>query len=139
MVTVSCVATLLFLGGWHPIFPEKYGSGLIPVLILAASALVCFVHGANPARPFDRITLPVFGVLFLGLAGIFLIPIAQPILLPLFWFSAKVLIILFVFIWVRATLPRFRYDQLMRFAWTFMFPVALINLFITALLVAVYP
>ena len=38
MVTVSCVATLLFLGGWHPIFPEKYGSGLIPVLIFAASA-----------------------------------------------------------------------------------------------------
>ena len=41
MVTVSCVATLLFLGGWHPIFPEKYGSGLIPVLIFAASAGCC--------------------------------------------------------------------------------------------------
>ena len=139
MVTVSSVATLLFLGGWHPIFPQQYGSGLIPVLIFAASALLCFVHGANPARPFDRITLPVFGVLFLGAAGLFLIPPVQPILLPLFWFSAKVGVILFVFIWVRATLPRFRYDQLMRFAWTFMFPVALINLFITALLVAVYP
>jgi NADH-quinone oxidoreductase subunit H len=139
MVTVSCVATLLFLGGWHPIFPEKYGSGLIPVLIFAGSAALCFFHGANPARPFDKITLPVFGVLFLGAAGLFLIPPAQPILLPLFWFSAKVLAILFVFIWVRATLPRFRYDQLMRFAWTFMFPVALINLFITALLVALLP
>jgi NADH-quinone oxidoreductase subunit H len=139
MVTVSCVATLLFLGGWHPIFPEKYGSGLVPVLIFAASALLCFFHAVNPARPFDRITLPVFGVLFLGAAGLFLLPPVQFILLPLFWFSAKVLIILFVFIWVRATLPRFRYDQLMRFAWTFMFPVALINLFITALLVALFP
>src|SRR5579872_3359143 len=38
MITVSCVATLLFLGGWHPIFPEKYGSGLVPVVIFAASA-----------------------------------------------------------------------------------------------------
>jgi NADH-quinone oxidoreductase subunit H len=139
MVTVSCVATLLFLGGWHPIFPEKYGSGLIPVVIFVASALLCFFHAANPARPFDRITLPVFGVLFLGAAGLFLIPVVQPILLPLFWFGAKVGIILFVFIWVRATLPRFRYDQLMRFAWTFMFPVALVNLFITALLVALFP
>jgi len=139
MVTVSCVATLLFLGGWHPIFPEKYGSGLIPVAIFAGSALLCFFHAANPARPFDRITLPVFGLLFLGAAGLFLLPPVQFILLPLFWFSAKVLIILFVFIWVRATLPRFRYDQLMRFAWTFMFPVALINLFITALLVALFP
>src|SRR6202043_1928661 len=54
MVTVSCVATLLFLGGWHPIFPEKYGSGLIPVAILAGSALLCFFHAANPARPFDK-------------------------------------------------------------------------------------
>ncbi len=78
----------------------------------------------------------MFGVLFLGIAGIFLIPVAQMILLPLFWFGAKTGVILFVFIWVRATLPRFRYDQLMRFAWTFMFPVALINLFVTGLLVA---
>ena len=44
--------------------------------------------------------------------------------------------LLFVFIWIRGTLPRFRYDQLMRFAWTFMFPVAVLNLLITGLLVA---
>ncbi len=136
MVTVSCVATLLFLGGWHPLFPEKFGSGFLPTLIFAGSALVCFSHAARPARPFDRITLPVFGVLFLGIAGIFLVPMLQAILLPLFWFAAKVGIILFVFIWIRATLPRFRYDQLMRFAWTFMFPVALLNLLVTGLLVA---
>jgi len=138
MVTVSAVATLLFLGGWHPIFPEQYGSGLVPVAIFVGSALLCFLHAASPARPFDKYTLPVFGVLFLGAAGLFLVPVLKPILLPLFWFSAKVGIILFVFIWVRATLPRFRYDQLMRFAWTFLFPVSLVNLFLTAALVAVY-
>ena len=57
--------------------------------------------------------------------------------IPLFWFAAKVFTILFVFIWIRGTLPRFRYDQLMHFAWTFMFPVAVVNLLTTALLVAV--
>jgi NADH-quinone oxidoreductase subunit H len=136
MVTVSCIATLLFLGGWHPLWPEQYGSSLLAPLIFGASALVCFSHAIRPARPFDRITLPVFGVLFLGIAGLFLVPAGQQILMPLFWFGAKTGGILFVFIWVRATLPRFRYDQLMRFAWTFMFPVALVNLFVTGLLVA---
>ena len=47
------------------------------------------------------------------------------IMLPLFWFTAKTGFLLFVFIWIRGTLPRFRYDQLMAFAWKFLFPVAL--------------
>jgi NADH-quinone oxidoreductase subunit H len=136
MVTVSCVATLLFLGGWQPPWPAQYGSIYVPTIVFLASAALCFYHAINPARPFDRITLPVFGVLFLIIAGVFLIPAAQPILLPLFWFGAKTGAILFVFIWVRATLPRFRYDQLMRFAWLFLFPLALLNLFVTSLAVA---
>ncbi|HXP88914.1 MAG TPA: NADH-quinone oxidoreductase subunit NuoH [Bryobacteraceae bacterium] len=136
MVTVSAIATTLFLGGWTPIFPAEYGSKYIPAVIHLIAGLVLFYHAANPARPFDKITLPVFGVIAFGIAGLFLIPALQQVLLPLFWFGAKTGAILFVFIWIRATLPRFRYDQLMKFAWTFMFPVALVNLFVTALLVA---
>ena len=136
MITVSCVAALLFLGGWQPPFPPEYGSKFLPTVIFAISGLVCFYHAANPARSFDRITLPAFGVVFLVLAGLFLVPFAQPILLPLFWFGAKVGAVLFVFIWIRATLPRFRYDQLMKFAWLFLFPVAMVNLFATSLAVA---
>src|SRR6202790_828918 len=135
MVTVSCVATLLFLGGWHPIFPEKFGSGYLPSLIFAGAGVVCFLHAMSPARPLDRFTLPAVGVAFFGLAGLFLIPAVALPLMPIIWFSAKALFILFVYIWVRGTLPRFRYDQLMRFAWTFMFPVAVTNLFLTGLVV----
>ncbi|SRR5579883_1641825 len=138
MVTVSCVATLLFLGGWHPIFPEQYGAKFIPSIIFFIGALLCFYHGLNPARPFDKITLPVAGVVFLGVAAAFVAPVISTILMPLFWFAAKVGVILFLYIWVRATLPRFRYDQLMHFAWTFMFPVAVLNLFVTGLLVALF-
>jgi NADH-quinone oxidoreductase subunit H len=85
MITVACLATLLFLGGWNG---------------------------------------PLFGP-----------PILQAVL-PLFWFVAKVFCFLFLYIWVRGTLPRFRYDQLMSFGWKFLLPLAIANLVITALVVA---
>ena len=136
MITITAVATLLFLGGWHPIFPTEFGSWLIPVLLFVAAGIVSIFHGLNPARPFDRITLPVFGVVFIGLGVAFAIPLLQAFLLPLFWFTAKTGFLLFIFIWIRGTLPRFRYDQLMAFAWKFLFPLALANLLITGLAVA---
>jgi NADH-quinone oxidoreductase subunit H len=136
MITVCSIATLLFLGGWQPLWPVEYGSNFVAPLILFVSGAVCFYHGLHPARPFDRITLPVFGVMFFGLAGVMLVPFLVPVLMPLFWFLAKCGFLLFVFIWIRATLPRFRYDQLMGFAWKGLFPVALLNLLITGLLVA---
>jgi len=51
------------------------------------------------------------------------------------WFLIKLLIALFVFIWIRATLPRLRYDQLMRFGWKVLLPVATVNALVTAILV----
>jgi NADH-quinone oxidoreductase subunit H len=136
MVTVSCMATVLFLGGWIAPWPAAYGSSLVPSIIFAVSALVLFYHGANAARKLDKLTFPAFGVVFLIIAGIFLLPIVQSWLMPLFWFLAKTGALLFVFIWIRGTLPRFRYDQLMGFAWKFLFPVAMLNLLITSFLVA---
>jgi NADH-quinone oxidoreductase subunit H len=85
MVTVGCLASILFLGGW---------SG------------------------------PLFGP-----------PIVQAVL-PVFWFALRVVFFMFVYIWVRGTLPRFRYDQLMAFTWKFLLPLAIANIMITALVVA---
>jgi len=51
------------------------------------------------------------------------------------WFLAKLVVLLYVFIWMRTTLPRLRYDQLMRFGWKVLLPVATINAVVTALLV----
>jgi NADH-quinone oxidoreductase subunit H len=56
--------------------------------------------------------------------------------LPVFWFLLKVLTFIFIYIWVRATLPRFRYDQLMAFGWKFLLPLAVANTMVTALVVA---
>ncbi len=85
MITVACLATILFLGGWHG---------------------------------------PLFG------------PAWLQALLPVGWFLLRVFGFLFVYIWVRGTLPRFRYDQLMAFGWKFLLPLAIANLVITALVVA---
>jgi NADH-quinone oxidoreductase subunit H len=137
MVTITCVATLLFLGGWQPLFPAPYSNWVAPLVFLCA-AVLCFIAAARPVRRWDRMTFPVFGIGFLILAAVFAIPILQPVLIPAFWFAAKVGALLFTYIWIRGTLPRFRYDQLMHFAWTFLFPCALINLLLTALCVAVF-
>jgi NADH-quinone oxidoreductase subunit H len=51
------------------------------------------------------------------------------------WFIAKLVILLFVFIWIRTTLPRLRYDQLMRFGWKVLLPIATVNAVVTAILV----
>ena len=51
------------------------------------------------------------------------------------WFLLKLAAFLFVFIWLRATLPRLRYDQLMRFGWKVLLPVATLNALVTAILV----
>jgi len=50
----------------------------------------------------------------------------------LFWFFLKTFAVIFFFIWLRATLPRFRYDQLMKFGWLVLFPLALANIVITS-------
>ncbi|WP_263409220.1 NADH-quinone oxidoreductase subunit NuoH [Terriglobus tenax] len=91
MITVACVATLLFFGG--------------------------------ASSPFEG-WLPAFG------------PVWLQAILPVFWFVAKVFSFLFLYIWVRATVPRFRYDQLMSFGWKFLLPVAMANILFTALVMA---
>ena len=92
MITVACVATLLFFGGANTPFGHVFDG--------------IFSHGLIHA------------------------------VLPIFWFVFKILMFLLLYIWVRATLPRFRYDQLMGFGWKFLLPVAMVNILATALALA---
>jgi NADH-quinone oxidoreductase subunit H len=91
MITVGCVATLLFLGGWTS-----------PLGNLMPAPQNVFAHA-------------VF---------------------PIFWFVLKVFSFLFLFVWVRGTLPRFRYDQLMNFGWRVLMPLAILNIVGTSLWLA---
>ena len=56
-----------------------------------------------------------------------------------FWFSAKLILVLFVIIWFRMTLPRLRIDQVLKFAWKGLFELTLINIVVTAILIGVWP
>jgi NADH-quinone oxidoreductase subunit H len=137
MITITCIATLLFLGGWHPLFPAPYSNYVASIVFVLAAALA-FYHAVYPARKRDRMTFSIFGIAALIIAALFAVPLLQIVLVPAFWFGSKVGLLLFTYIWIRGTLPRFRYDQLMHFAWTFLFPCALLNLLLTALFVAVF-
>ncbi len=77
------------------------------------------------------------GVITMGalVATLFLGGWQGPWLPPVLWFFLKVFAVVFFFIWVRATLPRLRYDQLMALGWKVLIPVGLVNLAVTALAV----
>ena len=55
------------------------------------------------------------------------------------WFGAKLIAVLFVIIWFRMTLPRLRIDQVLKFAWKGLFELTLINIVVTAILIAIWP
>ena len=55
------------------------------------------------------------------------------------WFTVKAYAFLFLFFWLRATLPRLRYDQLMKFGWKVMLPIALGNIVVTSIAVYLFP
>jgi NADH-quinone oxidoreductase subunit H len=73
------------------------------------------------------------------IATLFLSGWRGPLLPPWLWFILKTVIVFFVMVWTRTTLPRVRIDQLMALAWKFLLPLAVINLFITAIQVLAWP
>jgi NADH-quinone oxidoreductase subunit H len=140
MITVSCLATILFLGGWLSPFPDSWHwQWYLPGAGLLALAAYCAWNTVAEMRGIARLQLGVVTLLAGGGGLICLIPFVGERIQGPFWFTAKILAILFFYIWMRATLPRFRYDQLMSFGWKFLLPLSLANLVLTALGIVLWP
>jgi NADH-quinone oxidoreductase subunit H len=102
----------------------------------AESELVAGFHVEYSSMKFALFFLAEYAhMIVLGglVATLFLGGWRGPVLPGVVWFLVKVFVILFVFIWLRATYPRFRYDQLMKFGWKVLLPVALGNIVITGI------
>jgi NADH-quinone oxidoreductase subunit H len=136
MITVSCLATILFFGGWLSPFPQTAlwaWTRYIPSAGFALAGLALIVHGVRYLTMFGRIVLPALGLILCALGLLFSRPGVPEFIQGPFWFLLKIVIFLFVYVWVRGTLPRFRYDQLMNFGWKLLLPLSILNVVITSL------
>jgi len=138
MITVSCLATILFFGGWLSPFPDSWTWQLyLPGAGLLLTSLYCLYDSIANMRGIARLQFLAVTALALGGGAICLNSSVMPLVQGPFWFVTKVGFFLFVYVWIRGTLPRFRYDQLMSFGWKLLLPVSLVNLVATALVILV--
>ena len=151
---LSGLAVVLFFGGWTApvpwpwpvhflVAPGELGLGLLAIVILAplvgSTLLALPLWMLRSSWPFWRawvLGLVLFTLLAIGAIGIYLL-INLDALLGIVWFFAKAYAFVFTFVWMRATLPRIRIDQLMGLAWKWLLPASLVNLFLTALAILV--
>jgi NADH-quinone oxidoreductase subunit H len=136
MITVSCLATILFFGGWLSPFPQTSlfaWSHYIPTAVFAIAGIALFAHGVRYITVLGRVVLPVLGLVLIGMGVLYSLPAVIDYIQGPFWFLSKIAIFLFIYVWVRGTLPRFRYDQLMNFGWKLLLPLSILNVVITSL------
>jgi len=139
---VACVAVTLFLGGWLRPFaniawleiPLGYG---VPVLLFAGIGIASIALALRlKSRP-QKIGLIGLGALTTAFGLALAVPQVNVLVTPLFWFFLKTGVIIYGMIWLRGTLPRFRYDQLMDIGWKGLIPAGLVAILVNAILAAI--
>ncbi len=152
---LSALIVTLFFGGWTAPFdwpiPLHWAFNLtnvnwlevvaglivIPPIIIALLALpIWFLRSSLRYWQALLVAFGIFNLIVVAAILLYLVVNLQAVV-GLLWFLAKSYVFVFTFVWMRATLPRIRVDQLMGLAWKWMLPAALVNLFVTALAILV--
>jgi NADH-quinone oxidoreductase subunit H len=151
---LSALTVALFFGGWNAPFPWPWpitlsldpgGLGIellilvavVPLLLTLAFAAPFWIASSRIKSWQALVGGFVLANLFLGglvVAGAY---ISLDWVAGVVWFMAKTYLFVFTFVWMRGTLPRVRIDQLMDFAWKWLLPASLLNLFVTAAAIVV--
>ncbi len=151
---VSALFVTLFLGGWNAPFPWPWpvelslDPGSLGIGLLLLATIVPVVLTLLFAVPFWIASSRIKGwqALLAGfvLANLFIVAmlgawayIGLDWVAGILWFMLKTYTLVFTFVWMRGTLPRVRIDQLMDFAWKWLLPASLLNLFVTAAAIVV--
>jgi NADH-quinone oxidoreductase subunit H len=150
MIAVSSIAVALWLGGWMRPFPNllhgetwDLAFSLFPALTFFGLAALTFHSTMRmPKHSYFRlqtIGLAAFGCVF-GLIGlVLLLPPVFTRVQDVYWFIAKIAVFMYLFIWYRATFPRYRFDQLMKVGWKVLLPIGLGVLVLTAIVGVMVP
>jgi len=161
MIAVSSVAVTLWLGGWMRPAADWHGPEITIPWFWEKSSLLSHTGAADlafalfPAMTFFALALmaavgtvrmpkhPLFRKQTLGLAGfaavlaligvVLLLPPVRSRVQDIYWFSLKIAVFMYLYIWYRGTFPRYRFDQLMQVGWKVMIPLSLGALILTAL------
>jgi NADH-quinone oxidoreductase subunit H len=151
---VSALMVTLFFGAWNAPFPWPWpvdlslDPGSLGIGLLILIAIVPVIGTLLLAAPFfvARSSMPAWQALVIGFVLFNLLAVTAIIgvayvgfdwVAGLLWYLGKTYAFVFVFVWMRATLPRVRVDQLMGFAWKWLLPASLLNLFVTALAIII--
>jgi NADH-quinone oxidoreductase subunit H len=135
MIVVAGIATTLFLGGWARPFASVQALNFLdffPAVFFIGVASYCFFRAPKQPVLVQKIVMAAFGGLCLllaaplGLAATAL-PAWKAAVHGGFWFVAKVMAYIYVFLWIRFTFPRYRFDQLMHLGWFFLIPLSIVN------------